>query len=301
MTSVAVIMRSKNVDWVIDQALTALYAQDFSDFKLFIVDSGSTDKTLSIIQQFPCTLKQIPALDYYPGTVLNNMIQETSSEIIVFQNSHTVPLSSDALSNLLAPFKKPKVKACFARQIPRPEAKAWVRREYAKSFPESGPAPDWLPMSLPFAAIRRSAWEEHPFYTWAWGSEDTEWGMWAKGQGYIVQYVPEALVMHSHNYSFRQLYGRRFIEGEADAYIYKQKSQAFNMCRKWASASIKDIFYTLKQKEINGILVSPLRRAVEQWGYYKGHCWGYSRLSKKLNDPSLGQKIIINHQDSKSK
>lgn len=297
MTAVSIIMRSKNVDGVIGQALTALYAQDFSDFELLIVDSGSTDQTLSIIQKFPCTLTQIPASDYYPGAVLNNIIQQTNSDIIVFQNSDTVPLSSDALDKLLAPFKNPKVKACFARQIPRPEAKAWVKRDYANSFPESGPAPDWMPMSLPFAAIRRSTWEEHPFYTWAWGSEDTEWGIWAKNQGYIIQYVPEALVMHSHNYSLRQLYGRRFIEGEADSYIYKRQINAVNMLWKWAAASIKDILYALKHGEMDDIFISPFRRVVGQWGYYQGHRWGYNRLKNKLNDPSLGQRTVIERQE----
>ncbi|NRB41400.1 MAG: glycosyltransferase, partial [Pseudomonadales bacterium] len=41
---ISIIMRSKNSDWVIASALAALFSQDFQDFELVVVDSGSTDK-----------------------------------------------------------------------------------------------------------------------------------------------------------------------------------------------------------------------------------------------------------------
>jgi rhamnosyltransferase len=41
---VSIIMRSKNSDWVIDQALAGLFAQSYKDFELWVVDSGSTDR-----------------------------------------------------------------------------------------------------------------------------------------------------------------------------------------------------------------------------------------------------------------
>src|SRR5262245_22340886 len=217
--SVSVIMRSKDADWVIAQALSALFAQTFQGFELIVVDSGSTDRTLEIVRQYPCRLIQIPALDYLPGRVLNQAISQASGELLVFQNSDAVPLSPHTLSRLLEPFTDPGVVASFARQIPRPEALGWVRRDYAESFPERGPAPPWMPYSLPLAAMRRRAWERRPFYTEAFGSEDVEWGTWAARSGLCIRYVPDAIVMHSHNYTLKELYGRRFIEGEAGAFI----------------------------------------------------------------------------------
>ncbi|MDP8210917.1 MAG: glycosyltransferase family A protein, partial [Candidatus Stygibacter australis] len=84
---VTVIMRSKNSDWVIAQALAALYSQTFQDFELLVVDSGSTDRTLEIVNQFPCRLIQIESKAYYPGSVLNMAIEQAKADIIVFQNS----------------------------------------------------------------------------------------------------------------------------------------------------------------------------------------------------------------------
>ena len=153
-----------------------------------VVVSGSTDRTLDIVNGYPCRLIEIEPADYYPGTVLNSAIEQTDSEIVVFQNSDTVPLTQCALEHLVRAFDCQEVQAAFGRQIPRPEAVEWVRRDYEASFPEQGPAPEWITLSLPFAAIRRSAWERHPFYQDAWASEDTEWGYWARQNGMRVDY-----------------------------------------------------------------------------------------------------------------
>ena len=200
MPKVSIIMRCKNSDWVIGQALASLYSQDFKDFELIIVDSGSTDKTLDIIKEFPHKLIEIQPQQYYPGSVLNMACEEAEGEIIVFQNSDTVPLCKDTLQRLVEVFQDSEVKAAFARQIPRPEADLWVRRDYEKAFPDSESAPDWLPFSLPLAAMRKESWEEQKFYTDSWASEDTEWGKKARDRGWEIKYVKDAIVMHSHNY-----------------------------------------------------------------------------------------------------
>ena len=234
---ISVVMRTKNSDWVIAQALAGLFSQDFRNFELLVVDSGSTDRTLEIVNQYPHTLVQIKPEDYFPGKVLNDAMRATKSSIVVFQNSDTVPLAPNALGRLVAPFEDSAVAATMARQVPRPEAEPWVRRDYASCFPEEGDVPSWIPLSLPFSAIRRSRWEEHPFYTDAWASEDTEWGTWARREGHRVVYVPDSLVMHSHNYTLRENYGRRFVEGEADAFVLGNKPSAWECIGKGHTTS----------------------------------------------------------------
>lgn len=291
--SVSIIMRSKNSAWVIDQALAALYSQTFRDFELLLVDSGSTDATLAVAERYPCRLVRIPPEGYFPGAVLNQAIRQASGDILVFQNSDVVPLSPQTLARLLAAFDDPTVDAAFGRQLPRPEAHGWVRRDYALSFPERAPAPTWMPYSLPLAAMRRSAWEAHPFYTDAWGSEDVEWGVWARRSGRVVRYVPDAVVMHSHNYSLRELYGRRFIEGEADAFIYGGDESMPKLARRTLGSTLKDAAYLLKSRDLFGLLAAPLRRAVAHYGYYRGHKHGEARLRKGDRDATFGQKIVL--------
>jgi len=293
----SVIMRSKNAEGVIAQALAALFSQDFTDFELLVVDSGSTDGTLDIVRQYPCRLLQIEPLAYYPGAVLNNAIEQTRAELVVFQNSDAVPLIPQALGRLLAAFDDLQVDAAFARQLPRPGADPWVQRDYAASFPPGGPAPPWITLSLPLAAMRKSAWRLHPFYTDAWASEDTEWGHWASQNGRVIRYIPEALVMHSHNYTLRQLYGRRFVEGEADAFIYGGGDSLPAMARRFLTSAARDgADHLLRRRwsHIPGILP---RRAVYHWAYYKGHRLGERRRDSGDKDARTGQDVVLSRYD----
>lgn len=290
---VSIIMRSKNSDWVIDRALAALFSQTYQDFDLTVVDSGSTDRTLEIVRQYPCRLMEIAAGDYVPGTVLNSAIEQTSGELVVFQNSDSVPLSPHSLAKLIAAFDDPSVQAAFGRQLPRPEAEDWVRRDYQTSFPAEGAAPPWLTLSLPLAGFRRSAWQMHRFYEDAWASEDTEWGHWASAHGLRVQYVPEAIVMHSHNYTFRQIYGRRFVEGEADAFIYGGADSIGNMLRRLFSSSLGDMRYEIERGHFSKLWKAPLRRGVYQWAYFQGRRHGAARARSGDTDVQKGQQVVL--------
>jgi rhamnosyltransferase len=154
-----------------------------------------------------------------------------------------------------------------------------------------------MPYALPFAAMRRSAWNEHPFYSEAWGSEDTEWGFWARRQGRRIAYVASALVMHSHNYTLRQLYGRRFIEGEADAFIHADRLSVARMLWRFAQAAARDVPYHLACGDLPGLAGIPARRGVYHWAYYRGHKLGERRRRTGDSDASVGQSVVLDSYD----
>jgi rhamnosyltransferase len=286
-------MRTKDSESDLQQVLPALFCQDYPAFDLLVVDSGSEDGTLDALRRYPCRVERIRAEDYYPGPVLNRAVAQAKTEIVVFQNSDVVPLRPDALRQLVGAFRDPGVQAAFARQVPRPEAESWVRRDYSKAFPSAGEAPDWLPLSLPFAAMRRSAWRQQPFYDEAWGSEDTAWGELARQRNWVVRYVPESVVMHSHNYTMKQLYGRKFIEGEADAFIYGRRATLGRMLLASIRSSCRDLAYHLARGEIAAAVTAPVRRTVESWAHFRGHRHGQRRREHNDHDTSVGQRTVL--------
>lgn len=294
-----VIMRCKNSAHEIGLALSALFFQDYKDFELLVIDSGSTDNTLDIVSAYPHRLITIAPQDYVPGRVLNRGISENKSPICVFLNSDCVLLSPQALGRLVAAFDDPEVMAAFARQVARPEAWPWVRREYLSSFPVSGEAPAWIELSLPFAALRRTAWNEQHFYDEAWGSEDTAWGHRAKERGWKIKYVADSLVMHSHNYSLKQLYGRRFIEGEADSFIYPNAYQPVGITLRCLGHTVRDWIADIKEGSWSDIPLAPIRRFVDAYGYLKGARHGSKRKEAGLTDISHGQKVVLDRHVSK--
>ncbi|MDX9720462.1 MAG: glycosyltransferase family 2 protein [Myxococcota bacterium] len=298
---VTIIMRTKNSADIVHQALASMFAQDFKDFELLVVDSGSTDETLDMVAAYPHRLQQIRPEDYFPGRVLNQGAAAAAGEILVFWNSDVVALDPHALGRLVAAFDREELVAAFARQLPRPEAHVWVRRDYRRSFPERGPAPPWISLSLPLAAMRKRIWEQRPFYTDAWASEDSEWGHWARRAGYEVAYVADARVMHSHNYTLRQLYGRMFVEGEADAFIHGGKASLLGHVRGYVGAVLGDCAAEWKEGRLRDMPLAFARRAVFQWAHLKGWKHGAQRREEGNFDAEFGQRVVLARHESTEK
>ena len=283
MTKIAIIMRSYNDAWVIGETLDALFQQEIKDFELINVDSGSTDGTLNIIKNFNPFPIQIPSSSYKPGPVLNDAIIRSKGEILVFLNSDATPMNEKWLGNLIAPFAVPNTVATFGAQIPRANARPIVRLDYDRAFgcnslaacSGSGRA---LFFSLGNSAICRAIWEKHHFSETLQYSEDIEWSNWAKEQGYEIQYVSEAKVMHSHNYSLRQTWKRYSGEGQAEALIFRWTGWRTSFIRysliPLLASVWRDTRYCLKNCEIRGLCEAPLYRVVEKfaryWGFRKG-------------------------------
>lgn len=279
MKKVTVIVRTFNVAWVIDQALAALMSQKGVEIELMIVDSGSTDATLDMVAPYPHTLLSIEPGTYFPGKVLNRAVKASRTELVVFINSDVVLLDQYAISKLITPLKDSMTAASFGRQIVRPEADLWVRHDYERAFPTTGNRPDWMHYSLPIAAMKKEAWELQKFYTDAWGSEDTHWGVNIKKKGYNIAYVSDAIAMHSHNYTLKQLASRRRIEGEADVFIYPQKSVSLiNTLLSFTASSLRESCYYLRHCKISSIPYLLLNRIVYSYSFYKGF-----KHSSKIN------------------
>lgn len=259
---ISVVIRTKNNADVIEMTLSALFSQSLQPAEVLVIDTGSTDQTLAILKKYPVRIKEIPSSDYYPGQVLNQGMQETRGSITVFLNSDAVMLSSLSLENLLAAFEDPYIQGVCARQIPRPDAYRWVKRDYAKAFPQTSHLPPWQPFSMCFSAIRRSMWTVRPFYTDAWGSEDVEWAIALKKRGEKLAYAPTSLVMHSHNYTLPQLYGRKFIEGEADAFIYTKPYSLWSCYFAICKTSLRDLIYAIVKRDWKDIFQVIPRRFV---------------------------------------
>jgi len=83
--AVSVIMRSFNEAWAIGDTIRQLFAQDFAgDIELIVIDSGSTDGSIEMINHArPAKLIEIPLGTYVPGVVLNQGARMASHEWLV--------------------------------------------------------------------------------------------------------------------------------------------------------------------------------------------------------------------------
>src|SRR5690349_958574 len=69
---ISIIMRSYNEGWALRETLPALLAQDYKNWELIVIDSGSTDGSVDLIRQAnPAHFLQIKKEDYNPSRVMN--------------------------------------------------------------------------------------------------------------------------------------------------------------------------------------------------------------------------------------
>src|SRR6476659_6353119 len=101
MTSkVGFVIRTKNEAVWLPHVLRAVYNQTYRDVCVTVVDSGSTDDTLKIVQSFPdIQLLHIePDSFSYPGS-LNYGISHTPTPYIGILSGHSLPCSSHWLES----------------------------------------------------------------------------------------------------------------------------------------------------------------------------------------------------------
>lgn len=215
--AVSIIMRSYNEGWALLQTLPALQAQDFTDWELIVIDSGSTDGSQELIRAAaPAHFVQITPVEYNPSKVMNHGMRLARSAFGVFLNADATPQGGHWLRPLVDALQEPRVAACFGRQIPRPDCQAVFACDYERCFGPDRESARWQHFfSMVSSGLRKDIWSRRGFREDLQYAEDDEYTRWCRGQGHAVCYVPESVVMHSHNYTPEQAHRRAFGDARA--------------------------------------------------------------------------------------
>ena len=206
-STVAIIMRAKDEMPYVEETLRMLKQQTFSDFDLFAVDSGSTDGSLQALEKYGCALHRIKPEAYIPGPVLNDAVRRTEHKLIVLLNADAVPCSNRWLESLIRPVMEGEADAVFSRQEARADAHFIVKYDYDRAYRAENTGPDFF--SAVACAFRRKIWESRPFPETGY-AEDARWATDQVRMGNRFQLQEDSVVIHSHNYTLKELYRKRY-------------------------------------------------------------------------------------------
>ena len=214
---VSIILRSFNEAWALRETLPALQAQEYRNWELIVIDSGSTDGSPELIRAAsPAPFVQITPQEYNPSRVMNRGMALARGEICIFLNADATPQGANWLRPLVDALREPRVAACFGRQIPRPDCQAVFACDYERCFGPQRESIRWEHFfSMVSSGLRREVWSKRGFREDLQYAEDDEYTRWCKAQGYEVVYVPESVAMHSHNYTPAQARKRSFGDARA--------------------------------------------------------------------------------------
>ena len=269
-----IVMRSHNDMPLISETLAMVRRQN-GPFELIALDHASTDGTLNELEKYADRVVTIPEGAYVPGRVLNQAMEVSTGAFVVFLNSDCTPRDTSWLGNLLAGFSDDHVAAVFGRQIPRPGCKPLYVKDTETTFGD-GSRQQYCRhcFSMASSAIRRSVWEKMRFNEQIQYSEDIEWTWRARQQGYTIRYVPDSIVMHSHNYTLRQYYKRQYGEGKAEAVIFEWSRWERSLLRYSLLPCVRQVIndwkYGLARFAFGAMLISPVLRMAHLLGRRAG-------------------------------
>ncbi|HSY16754.1 MAG TPA: glycosyltransferase family 2 protein [Candidatus Acidoferrales bacterium] len=299
---VSIIIRSYNEAWALRETLPALSGQDYKNWELILIDSGSSDGSQELIRRAqPKHFIQISPHEYNPAWVMNYGMQLARSEFGIFLNADATPQGTNWLRPLVAALLDPQVAAVFGRQIPRPNCQAVFAHDYERCFGAKGKSAGWKHFfSMASSGIRKDIWARRGFNRRMRYSEDDEYTRWCRAQGHKIIYVPESVAMHSHNYTPEQAYKRSFGEARALAAVWEGRRTDFNFPRTvmlgWLNDARRDLFFCLRKNHLrewpDALRIRWQQRRARLDGFEDGwKAYRETDIAGRINPPVWTEKI----------
>lgn len=299
----SIIIRTFNEGKHIARLLEGILAQDYKDWEILIVDSGSTDDTLDIVRRYSIKIINVRKEDFSFGYSLNVGCRNAAGEYIVFVSAHTYPANNRWLGNIVRPFEDPKIGMVYGRQIGNDVTKVSEAKDMLHNFGEKSR----ILVEESFgnnanAAIRKSLWIETPYDEKLPGIEDIDWAHRIQEKSYYIYYRADAVIYHIHDETYRQIYNRFKREAIAHKtifpdYTYERRKSAIV----YTLAVLKDMYFGFSQKKpLKKILTSIPYRYAEYCGCRDGYLHAGSLnqfLRNELYFPGKNRSIVISGEN----
>ena len=217
ITKISVIIRALNEAKHIKQLLNGIKAQ-ITDIQIetILVDSGSFDSTVEIAKNHGVKILEISKEEFSFGRALNRGCEAASGDILLFASAHVYPIYFNWIEKMLEPFTNDKIGLVYGRQVGYEGSQFSEMQIFNTWFP----AETNLNQNSPFCnnancAIRKELWKKQPFDENLTGLEDLDWAKKIIQQGFQIAYVSDAIIVHVHNESIKQIRNRYFREAIA--------------------------------------------------------------------------------------
>ena len=246
----SIVIRAYNEEKYIGRLLEGIRQQTLKDAEVILVDSGSTDSTISIAESFAARIVRIPSDEFTFGRSLNSGVRAATREFVVIASAHVYPVYPDWLESLLRPFEDDRVALTYGKQRGPEYAKFSEQQIFHQWYPDvSKPRQDTAFCNNANAAIRKGLWEQNPYDETFTGLEDLAWAKWVKEQGYDISYVAEAETIHVHNETARGVFNRYRREAMAFKRMYPESHfSVYDFLRLTAMNILSDLWHAAGER-----------------------------------------------------
>lgn len=270
----SVVIRAFNEEKHLGRLLEGIARQTVKDVEVILVDSGSTDSTVSIAESRGARVVYIHPEDFTFGRSLNLGLQAASRDLVAIASAHVYPVYPDWLESLLRPFEEEKVALAYGKQRGPDNARYSEQQIYHQWYPEASQSRQAIAFcNNANAAIRRSLWIQHPYDENLTGLEDLAWAKWVREQGYAISYVAEAEIIHVHNETPRGVFNRYRREAMAFRQIYPETHfNLYDFVRLTTTNILSDLWHATREHVLWGNFASVFWfRFMQFYGTLRGY------------------------------
>jgi len=246
----SIVIRAYDEEKHIGRLLEGIRRQTVKDVEIILVDSGSTDETVSVAESFGAHIVRIPSTEFTFGRSLNFGVREATRDFVVIASAHVYPVYPDWLESLFRPFEDEKVALTYGKQRGPHFAKYSEQQIFHQWYPDAGrPDQETAFCNNANAAIRKSFWEKNHYDETLTGLEDLAWAKLAKEQGHKIAYVPEAEIIHVHDETPRGVFNRYRREAMAFKKIYPESHfNLYDFLRLTTMNILSDLWHAARER-----------------------------------------------------
>ena len=156
----SIVIRAYNEEKHIGRLLEGIKQQTLKNVEIILVDSGSTDATVSVAESFGARIVRIASGEFTFGRSLNFGVRTATREFVVIASAHVYPVYPDWLESLLRPFgADEKIALTYGKQRGPDSAKYSEQQIFHR----------WYPMRAPWISPLRFATMPTPRYEKVYG------------------------------------------------------------------------------------------------------------------------------------
>ncbi len=232
MSTVDVIIPTYKPDYSLFTLIDDLEKQSFSPSKIIIMNTEekywnelTANNPENPLEKYDnIIIRHIKKADFDHGETRNQGVLLSDADLFLMMTQDAFPKDKMLLANLAKAFDDPDVAAAYARQYPKSDCN--LAERYSRKFNYPNESVKKTQSDVPKLGIKTyfcsnvCAMYRRDVYNIIGGfthktifNEDMVYAGNACQKGYAIMYVPQAGVIHSHNYTCMQQFHRNFDLG----------------------------------------------------------------------------------------
>lgn len=161
-----------NGEKYLEDCINSVLGQDYKNIEYIVIDGGSTDRSLSIIEGFKNQIHYfISEADRGMYDALNKGIKVASGDIVGILNADDLLATKDVISNIVIAFEQNKAEGVYGNlnYIDESPSKKVLRKWISKQFVNNDILLGWMP-AHPTLYLKRELFDRFGYYSLDFGT-----------------------------------------------------------------------------------------------------------------------------------